>query len=337
MDLRAINQQVEEGYIAKHRHPTAELYIYNYTAKTQFDGHWTPETRACRGLILDEHGVVVARPFEKFFTLDQHPEPLPAEPFDVFEKLDGSLGILYWIDGEPNIATRGSFDGEQAERANRILHAKYRHLFSGLDRELTYLFEIIYPQNRIVVDYGDTEDLFLLTAIETESGREIGPLDTGFPTVMRYDGIADLSVLTAMEEVNKEGFVIRFQSGVRVKIKFEEYKRLHKLVTGINPRHVWEMLREGREIADLVDRVPDEFYKWIRGIESDLLGKFSDIESCCRQEFKVLPTRKETALYFQSQHYPTVLFAMLDGKDYAEKIWKMIRPEAAAAFKCSDG
>src|SRR5260370_29373116 len=155
MDVRAINQQVDEGYIVKHKHPTADLYIYNYTSKTQFDGYWTPETKACRGLILDEQGLVVARPFEKFFTLEQHPEPLPVEPFDVFEKLDGSLGILYWIDAEPFIATRGSFNGEHAERANRILHAKYSGLFSGLDRRVTYLFEIIYPQNRIVVDYGE--------------------------------------------------------------------------------------------------------------------------------------------------------------------------------------
>jgi len=336
MDVRAINQQVDQGYIARRRHPTAELYIYNYTAKTQFDAYWTPETRACRGLILDRNGLVIARPFEKFFTLDQHPGPLPLEPFDVFEKLDGSLGILYWTGDSPFIATRGSFDGEQAERANRILHAKYRHLFGELDRSLTYLFEIIYPQNRIVVDYGDIEDLILLTAIETESGRELGPLEVGFPVVRRYDGITDLSALTEMEELNKEGFVVRFESGVRVKLKFEEYKRLHKLVTGVNPKHVWQMLVEGREVAELVDRVPDEFYNWIRGIESGLLQRFSEIESVCRKEFKVLPTRKETALYFQQLSYPSVLFAMLDGKDYAGIIWKMIRPEASASFKCGD-
>jgi RNA ligase len=336
MDVSAINQQVDEGYIARRRHPTAELYIYNYTARTQFDAHWTAETRACRGLILDREGLVVARPFEKFFTLDQHPDPLPVEPFDVFEKLDGSLGILYWMGNTPFIATRGSFDSEQAERANIILHSKYQHLFGILDRSLTYLFEIIYPQNRIVVDYGDTEDLILLTVIETESGRELGPLDAGFPIVRRYDGITDLSALTQLEVLNKEGFVVRFESGVRVKMKFEEYKRLHKLVTGVNARHVWQMLMEGDRLADLVDRVPDEFYTWIRGIESGLRSKFNEIEAICRREFNVLPSRKETALYFQQQSYPRVLFAMLDGKDYAEIIWKMIRPEASASFKCGE-
>lgn len=53
----------------------------------------------------------VARPFPKFFNLDEaiaNGEQLPAEAFEVTEKLDGSLGILYWLDGEPRLATRGT-------------------------------------------------------------------------------------------------------------------------------------------------------------------------------------------------------------------------------------
>jgi len=77
---------------------------------------------------------------------------LPQEPFEVYEKLDGSLGILYWVDDEPRVATRGSFTGVQAQRGTAILRARYGHVAFRTD--VTYLFEILFPENRIVVDYG---------------------------------------------------------------------------------------------------------------------------------------------------------------------------------------
>jgi RNA ligase len=323
--------EIDAGYVRASRHPTEPITIYNYTPHAQFDWHWTNWTKKCRGLILHDDGHVVARPFEKFFGIEQITEPLPVEPFEVYEKLDGSLGILYFIGEEPFIATRGSFDGEQAERATLIFAKKYSHL--TLDRSLTYLFEIIFPENRIVVDYGDTEDLFLLTTIHTESGVERGLVDVGFPIVKRYDGIADVAELKRLEEKNREGFVIRFRSGLRVKVKFAEYTRLHKLLTGINPRHIWEWLRDGKETDELIDRVPDEFMRWVRTIEQGLRQQFAAIEQECRRDFKTLPTRKETAAYFLTCTYPSILFSMLDGKDYAPTIWKLLYPAASAAFK----
>lgn len=104
------------------------------------------DTKACRGLIVDAENWIVQRPFEKFFSIEQ------LEPFDVYDKLDGSLGILYWVGDEPAIATRGSFISDQAKRGTEFLRAR-KDL--NLDRRYTYLFEIIYPENRVVVNYGD--------------------------------------------------------------------------------------------------------------------------------------------------------------------------------------
>jgi RNA ligase len=94
INLEKIDQLIAEGYITKRPHASGELFIYNYTAKAQYDRLWTPETMQCRGLILDRDGAIAARPLAKFFNLQEHKEALPAEPFDVYEKLDGSLGIL---------------------------------------------------------------------------------------------------------------------------------------------------------------------------------------------------------------------------------------------------
>lgn len=332
-DPGALDQLIADGFISRQKHPEADLYIYNYTPKAQYERMWTPETLACRGLILDGAGNVRARPFRKFFNLDEHTGDLPLEPFEVFEKMDGSLGISYRIGDSMRIATRGSFTSDQSKRAQAILDGRYGHV--RFDPSLTYLFEIIYPENRIVIDYGAMEDLVLLAVIDIETGAERYPPEIGFPVVRRYDGIADIAALRELEEENREGFVVRFvESNLRLKVKFAEYVRLHRLITGVNERYIWELLRDGIALEPLFDRVPDEFNKWLRATIGGLEAQYRAVEELCRSQFKDLGDRKSTAIYFTTQcDHPAVLFRMLDGKDYGDVIWKMLKPAAAQPFK----
>lgn len=326
-----VERQVSEGYISKQRHPMVPLTIYNYTAKCQYNWHWTPETMACRGLIVDDERNVIARPFPKFFSIQQLNGNLPSGPFEVYEKLDGSLGIFYFTGKLPCIATRGSFTSEQSEFANKILDSRYRDVVFQLGK--TYLFEIIHPQNRIVVDYGEMEDLILLAVIDTATGKDLPLEDIGFPLVRRYDGIADFAELAALEEPNKEGLVLRFtESGQRVKMKFAEYKRLHRLLTCLSERGIWEAMQTPDGLQPILDRVPDEFYAWVRAVETKLKSQYSYIEAICRADFKDLGDRKTAALYFQTCSYPAVLFKMLDRRDYSDLIWKAIYPEHSRPF-----
>lgn len=335
-DQNLFRQMIDEKYVSEKKHPAADLFIYNYTAKTQYDWIWNEVTTQCRGLILDGAGNVVAKPFPKFFSLEQLERTdfqIPLSSFEVFDKLDGSLGVLYWAGDAAHIATRGAFESEQAIVASEILRRKYADV--PLERGKTYLFEIIYPGNRIVVDYGATADIFLLTVIDNATGAETLP-DIGFPTVQRFDGLKDLSTLKSLEKDNCEGFVVRFEDGFRVKVKFEEYKRLHKLITQISNVSIWEHLRDGRDIGELMDRVPDEFLEWVKPQIKGFINEHRSVEWECEEAFKVLGTRKETALYFQTQKYPSVLFAMLDNKDYSPIIWKLIKPEWEPPFKCDE-
>jgi RNA ligase len=197
-------EMLREGYVCVQRHPTVPLYIYNYTSKAQYERVWNEVTLQCRGLILDANGRVVARPFRKFFNLEEV-QDLPAGPFEVYEKLDGSLGILYWLGDEAYLATRGSFASEQSRRANGILQARYRHVLPRLDRGHTYLFEIIYPENRIVVNYGGREDLVLLAVVDTATGAELPLPEVGFPVVERYDGLTDLATIRRRRPTTRRG------------------------------------------------------------------------------------------------------------------------------------
>ena len=325
---------LDERMVMVQKHPAADLFIYNYTNKAQYDRVWNEITLQCRGLILDADFNIVARPFKKFFNLEEHPaEDIPNEPFEAYEKADGSLGILYWLNDVPCITTRGSFISDQAKHATKVLQDRYRHTFDKMDKSATYLFEIIYPANKIVVDYGDQDDLTLLAVIDNATGLDLPLPDIGFPVIKRYDGVNDLEQLKTFEDENKEGFVIKFKSGLRLKVKFAGYLRLHKIITGVSNVVIWGHLAEGRSFEDLLDKVPDEFYEWVKKIRDELTAQYDAIQIDSQNSFKQLGTRKETALYFQTQKYPAVLFALLDGKPYDKIIWKIIRPEYARPFK----
>jgi RNA ligase len=341
-DFELLRELIEKQYIIVQKHPTAALYIYNYTPIVQFERYWNSVTMACRGLILDGQGTAVARPFPKFFNLEElTAEQIPKEPFDVFEKLDGSLGILYFLDNQAFIASRGSFTSEQAVRANQILQKKYAPILPHLNPEYTYLFEIIYPENRIVVQYGDQEDLVLTAIIETKTGKELplqpfsAKLNMGFTTVAKLEGVKDLRDLKKLALPNKEGFVVRFKSGFRLKVKFEEYVRLHRILTGISSKNIWEYLKTGQSIEPLLADVPDEFYDWVHQTLDKLHLHYKQIEEEAQAEFKVLETRKETAFYFSTCKHYKILFFMLDGKDYSKIIWRMVEPAFEKPFRTS--
>ena len=90
------------GYLTKEEHHEADLFIYNYTTKCKKDRIWDEITFWCRGLITDRNNNIKYRPIKKFFEKKQMYKffvPKATDNFQLFEKKDGALGILYWIDG----------------------------------------------------------------------------------------------------------------------------------------------------------------------------------------------------------------------------------------------
>lgn len=273
---------IKEGYISARKHPTLPLTIFNYTPKAQYDKVWNEVTMTCRGLILDDDGNVVARPFKKFFNYGELEGALPDGLPQVLEKLDGSLGILYWDGDTPKIASRGSFQSEQAEMGTKMLHQLYGEHIEWLSKfkDQTLLFEIIYPDNRIVIDYKGRIELVLLARIHTESGIEMPLQPTPFPVPKTYscNSPAELVALGNREAEDEEGYVWYWpHNGFRVKFKFQEYCRLHRLVTQTTARSIWDVLRTGRPMSELLERVPDEFYSWVKEKSKEYSQKYEEI------------------------------------------------------------
>ena len=175
-----LDKYVTEGWLISQRHPTLPLTIYNYSQETQFEKHWDEITLMCRGLVVDDKGTIVARPFNKFFNWEEiihsvDPEQLKMD-FEVFDKMDGSLGIGFFYKGEFVMASRGSFTSEQARKANAIRCAKYD--FRNLNENLTYLFEIIYGNSEletieILLENGKVAKFSPETIINTNNGKKM--------------------------------------------------------------------------------------------------------------------------------------------------------------------
>lgn len=336
IDKPKIEKLIEEGFIRKNKHPSFDLYIYNYSAKTQYENYWIPETLQCRGLITNGESKIIARPFTKFFNIEQMSETLLTNSFKVFEKLDGSLGILYFYHNIPYIATRGSFVGEQALEANNMLHSIYKNSIHLLDKNFTYLFEIIYPENQIVVNYGDTKSLTLLAVIETESGKDL-PLNNfnnlGFPIAKEYNHLKQIEHIVNLNEINKEGFVLLFDNGVRAKFKFDQYVKLHSLITEMTSKKVWEIVKGDISFDQFIDKIPDELFKWVQDKIQFFKDEYNKIEQEAETEFKrimeLVPfkERKELAKHIVQHKYPQILFAKLDNKDISQYIWKILEPD----------
>lgn len=141
INIDLFREHEKQGLIACRQHPTHDLLIWNYTQHCQFEKAWNEVTMQARGLITKPDGTVVALPMKKFFNIEEHQGAIPLEQFEVHEKYDGSLGIVFFYGDIWHIATRGSFESEQAREGKKILDTLNT---SVLNKEYTYLFEIIY-------------------------------------------------------------------------------------------------------------------------------------------------------------------------------------------------
>lgn len=259
VDRSVLSEAISAGLVSVRAE--GGLRVLNYTPRATYSRTWNEATLLCRGLIVDDDDRVVARPFPKFFgPAEPDAPPVPqGAPMVVHEKLDGSLGIAYHHPGGGiRLSTRGSLSSEQAVQGTRIWRERYGHVRFGED--VTPLLEIIYPDNRVVVDYGSMRDLVLLAVIDIGSGADLplasldwpGPVAAGHE-VGSFAELAD-HVATSSESA-LEGYVVRFDTGrdrphVRFKFKFPEYVVAHRIVTGLTSLRVWEVAA----VADAVDR-----------------------------------------------------------------------------------
>ena len=344
---------VDLGYLNSQKHPNLDLFIFNYSKHCQFEKYWTPVTLASRGLVLNSKSELIARCLPKFFNVQEmDPNDIPKTGFTVYEKLDGSYLQIFRYDGELQFSSRGSFTSDQAIKGREIFYKKYAHLEPVIKAGYNFVFEIIYPTNRIVVDYQGLEDIILLTIINNAT-KEDRLIDVGFPMVKTYD-FKDFDSVMAAHADNAEGFVICFNvisniDPLRGKSKFADYVRLHRVMTNCSNRDIWNMLKVHDPLDDILEKVPDEFYDWVQSTIDKLRADYKRVEDLCLETYKPIKTlqllrsfpgvdpdeilsKKKAAEYILKRKHRGVVFNMYYGMSYEQLIWDIVEPKWEKPF-----
>lgn len=314
-----MDEMIEQGYISVREHPDdPELKIYNYTDKAQYERVWNQYTLNARGLIM-RGDKVVARGMPKFFNWQE----LDPQDFHLWEsavaydKLDGSLGIIYEApDGLPAVATRGSFTSEQALWATEFLRKNHPNYY--ITHGYTDLFEIIYPENRIVLDYGDREELVFLVTVDNLFGSVnpwlLPPDNFNRAEKVKVGTLADC--LSVPPRENREGIVIYLaSSGRMIKLKQEDYVRLHRIVTGLSSKTVWEDFWGD---GNLREQLPEEFWGFYDERVEYLSMLRSEVVWSTVEAFHGSPQdRKAFAQYVMTEHkeLAPMLFSLYDNNE----------------------
>lgn len=300
-------EQAVAGNMVTRRYGPGGLILYKYTNSCVYDRGWNEFSLVARGLILDaEAERVIATPFPKFFNLGEMDETMPDEPFEVYEKLDGSLIILFHHGDRWNAVTRGSFESAQGRWAQDIVDGTD---LSALVPGTTYLAEAVYPENRIVVKY-DESALVFLAAYDAE-GFELPYADivalaarVGWRAArrFRFDSAAAMVAHADALPANDEGYVVQFASGLRLKVKGAEYRRVHALIANVTPLGIWNLMNAGDDLEAVRRMIPEELwydFDTIRTILTDrldgLLGRLrATVESVAHLDDKQLGLSLQT-------------------------------------------
>jgi hypothetical protein len=300
--INILEEYLNNGKLKRNKHPDYDLYIWNYTESSQYHKQWDDITLICRALVTDFAGNIVAKSFPKFFNYEEIGEDyvhldadINTDEYTLYEKIDGSLCLLFNYNGEWIFCSRGSFSSEQAIIGKKILD-KYVY-YNKLDKSITYNFEIIYPENRIVVNYNGLENIIFLAAFK---GIEEVELDEGYIKSLGLEKCLtyhEKTLQTVLGEniKNMEGYILKFKrTGERIKIKYENYKRLHKQMSNISLKSVFEAIKNETEI---ISHIPDEYHDWFRKIDELVNTKYDKI------------VRDATEIYHRNYNYENKKFA----------------------------
>lgn len=308
--IAGLKRAVQKKTVLAKKDKSGKLTIYNYIANT-----WGFFECLARGLVIDEENRrIVATPFPKFFNYGEMTRVFPSGPFQAAEKMDGSLGIAFCHEGTWQVATRGSFHSAQSEWATQWFQSNVSSKMISLQQHTssTILVEIIYPENQIVIGY-DFSALVLLGAYHANgheySRSELEALATlaeiRLAKLYQFDSVQDVVQSATSLTGDKEGWVLRFPSGYRMKIKGDQYCNLHRSISMCTPLHIWNMMKSNNEdMSKFVESMPEEFAadmgKILQTLEERMEECLEILEAAIQAASHLSP--KELALLFPNSN-----------------------------------
>ena len=336
--LEKLSEEVKNGYVTVHENPDKKIFNYTYSRLTEQENHWNEITLRTRGLILDSNGRIIFNCPSKFFNFQQNNfandtyERLK-DDFKIYEKLDGSA---IWVVNDSEcgfiVSSKSSFTSEHATWAKEIIEQKFKEKDSIFKEGICYCFELIHPENRIVVDYGEEKTL-KLWGLKTQSGETIeledNRIDTSYFETPKLLGTNNdkTAIDNYINQKNVEGVVLKGEGDDRIKIKSQTYLELHRIKTECTPNRILELLMSGKRVSDY--DFPDEFLKEVQSYEDIYLKKYQQIYNQIESAEKVLHnlSDKEIGLAKIDGFLKSGIFNLRRNKDVSNLIWRKVKEE----------
>jgi len=324
--LQDCYEYVEKGLLTKHESTDGKLVGFKYSLDTVYGQKWDEITLSCRGIAFEkETGKVVAWPFNKFFNYQEiyaqdgslaHIgkilneldgwRPFTSKRYTIAEKVDGSLGIAYFYEGEWHVKTGGSFNSDQAIWATEFLR---KNLFTEvMDEDYTYCFEIVYKDDIHVVHY-DEEELVLLGAFDANHNEIERDVLIGIAVGIgcrvadeyHYSTLEETLEAVSKMDVNHEGVVMTFYNGYgdyfKVKIKSEEYLEMFHRMSCITYKEIREHFNVelGAVDPEYAAAIPEELTsmkEYVERINTTVATKFNVVVEIGEYASKIEDARR---------------------------------------------
>lgn len=287
---------IENGLIIASHY--RDYCIMRYGIQAEIQGVWDSMTMTCRTIIVDvANREVVARSFGKFFNVNQNEyyrlQDFPNEPFVYTTKEDGWLGLLFYDKhlSKWGIATRSTFYNPTISWLNDNLQDYIDTSHLSPDSQYSHVFEIISPETKVIVDYGDMRKVVYLAAVDKLTGEPIfdQSILNGFADVMNVELVKFHRINTTLEEsissiaanMNQddgEGYVIRFQNGLWVKAKNKWYLDTARIMQHCSPTTIWKKYDCALQRVDpaFVNRIK---YIAVDEVRDEVLGQIRELET----------------------------------------------------------
>lgn len=345
LKIGTLDQYLNRENITAFYSKCGRLVGLDYNKTATFSRDWDNLTMTARGLVFEvATGRLVSRAYDKFYNLHE-PEVggiagLPdGVDFDSLEKADGSMISAFKYAGQIWYMTRGSFYSDQAKWAKSWADSHLNEL--EMTAPATYIYEAIYPENRIVVNYGDVSEL-RLTGVRMLDTGEFLPYNEmlmvaamlNCNTIKRYQYSTVDEVIDAVKQftMNEEGIVLRYRNGFMVKIKGDEYCKVHRIISCITPLAFWRAIDiETFKIpTDFLTNLPEEFRhdvdELVKKIEDVHINEYNRIVSFAESvpEFPLdAEGKKQRFAYVAANCKPYELHVMniLNNKHYLVRDW----------------
>lgn len=317
--------------------------------------------RECRGLIFNQDGNLISRPFQKFFNAGEKEETQIDKinlykPHYITQKLDGSLIRFLSLNGKIYAATKAGLT-EISQQVDEFLEDKsnyYEFIQSTLKSDLTACFEWCSRKNRIVIDYR--EDNLILTAIRNNTSgtyllhENIVEFANHFkiPVVKSVSNLAKQNIHLLVEQVrelqNDEGIVLTFHSGHKIKVKADDYVLRHKSKDQISQEKNVLAIILNESVDDVVPLLTPEDAKRLQDFEKAFWLSVNEVAYEMAELFNsgntMYPDKKDFAVEFvQKKVLPIhahIMYQMKAGKGSREVLVNSISKSLTSQTKIND-